>query len=65
MSFIDAAMLSALGIGYSIVGIVLIVPIYILFKEYARFLDHAQLFYLYALTLTTGTFSNQLTYSWV
>lgn len=62
MTFISNDMLSSLGLGYSIVGLALVVPVCFAFRHYLRFLDHLQIFYLFYLGLasTTTIFSSYL-----
>ena len=67
MSFIPEDVLSGLGFGYSIAGIVLVVPICFIFREYFKFLDNLQLFFLFYLALGKNKqmFSHYLSASWV
>ena len=67
MAFITDDILSGLGLGYSITGIALVIPICFGFRQYFRFLDHLQIFYLLFLSLGSGTkiFSSYLDSSWV
>ena len=67
MGFISSEALDALGLGYSIVGIALVAPICFGFRQYFRFLDHLQIFYLLFLGLASSSkiFSGQLDESWV
>jgi hypothetical protein len=66
-SFISSAILTGLGQGFSIAGLILTMPVCFIFKTYFRTLDHLQLFYVYAFLLATesGLFSNNLSNSWV
>ncbi len=36
-----------IGLGFAITGLALVVPFVFIFKQYFRFLDHVQFFYLY------------------
>lgn len=55
-----------IGLGFSIAGLALVVPLLFLFKQYFRFLDHVQLVYIYwgAFAMTTTTFGSFLNTSW-
>lgn len=57
----------ALGRGLSIVGLALCMPFCFAFRSYLRFLDHLQLFYVFAIALASSstTFSGNLSNSWV
>ena len=67
MGFIEEDVLSGLGIGYSITGLALALPVCFIFRTYFRFLDHLQLFYLFYLGLGNSLimFSKYLSDSWV
>ena len=66
MAFFSESLMNGLGIGFSIGGLVLVIPLCFLFRTYLRFLDHLQLYFALALGLgTTSTiFSNKIKYSW-
>lgn len=66
MAFLGESLLDGLGIGFSIAGLALVLPLCFLFRTYLRFLDHLQLFMAFSLGLgTTSTiFSNKIKYSW-
>lgn len=66
-SFIPDTMLVGLGQGLSIVGLALCMPFCFAFRSYLRFLDHLQMFYAFAIVLSSQStlFSNSLTNSWV
>ena len=66
-SFLSSGLLTGLGQGFSIGGLVLTMPFCFIFKTYLRFLDHLQLFYVFAFVLSAdvGLFSNNLLNSWV
>lgn len=53
MSFINNDVLYGLGIGYSIGALALVVPLCFIFRQYVRFLDHLQIFYLLYVGLNT------------
>ena len=67
MGFIDNDVLYGLGIGYSIAALALVVPLCFVFRQYVRFLDHLQIFYLLYLGINTQQimFSGYLGNSWV
>ena len=54
MTFISNEILEGLGLGYSIAGIALVAPICFAFRQYFRFLDHLQIFYLLFLGLASS-----------
>lgn len=60
MGFLPDALLSGLGIGYSIGALALVVPFCFMFRGYLRLLDHLQLLMAFALGLasTEAIFSN-------
>ena len=67
MSFISADILEIIGWVYAIAGIVFMIPIVFFFKQYFRFLDHAQflfLFYVSILSSGSAIFSKYLFLSW-
>ncbi len=55
-----------IGLGFSIAGLALVVPLLFLFKQYFRFLDHVQFIFLYwgILATTYTTFGSFLSASW-
>jgi hypothetical protein len=65
MTFIELAH-AQVGLAFSIVGLVLVVPSTFLFKQYFRFFDHLQLTLLYwmALAPSYDLFASHLTDSW-
>lgn len=65
MTFIEPVH-SQVGLAFSIVGLVLVVPPTFLFKQYFRYFDHLQLALLYWMVLapTYDTFAAHLTDSW-
>ena len=67
MGFISNDILSGIGMGYSIAAIVLVIPLCFGLRQYLRFLDHLQIFYLYYLSLAANSsiFSTYLDESWV
>lgn len=66
-SFIPASTLVGLGQGLSIAGLALCMPFCFAFRSYLRFLDHIQMYYAFAIVLSSQTalFSNNLINSWV
>ncbi len=55
------------GLGFSITGLALVLPVCFMFKHYFRSLDYIQLSYLFAAILgfSSNTFSRDLDDSWV
>lgn len=66
MAFFNESLLNGLGIGYSIAALVLVVPMCFLFRTYLRFLDHLQLFMVFAFAFATDStvFSNYIKICW-
>lgn len=65
MSFVESVH-DKIGLAFSIVGLVLVVPSVFLFKQYNRFLDHCQMVFLFWMTLapTQTSFASHLKESW-
>lgn len=66
-SFLSDEILSGLGKGLSITGLVIVMPFCFAFRHYFRFLDHIQLFYAFSIYFGLGIniFSNSLSNSWI
>lgn len=65
MTIIQSAY-EGVGLGFSIAGLTLVVPLLFLFKQYFRFLDHLQFVFLYwgILAPVYTTFGSFLSASW-
>lgn len=65
MPYVESAH-DKIGLAFSIVGLILVVPSVFLFKQYNRFLDHCQMVLLFWMSLapTYSVFASHLDESW-
>ena len=55
MGFINEETLNILGLVYAITGIVLVIPVCFVFRQYFRFFDHVQFLYLFFIAFATSS----------
>ena len=67
MGLIENDVLRGFAEGYSICGLIFVIPICFVFRQYLRFLDHLQILYLLYVTITPQQtiFSSFLGTSWI